>query len=345
MTEMKSVHNISCILTIAAKLLAVALLLSLCSCHRRPLVDPEGSVKLRVKLNVDHIQNVTCDIYNSELPVPDINPDMMHVLLYNDEDSKIVNELYVSKKEVDEDGSTVFTSELHTLPGKYWLLAYNFGTEAAVVDGWETPATAIAHSTVVPERVSKLYHSKASDNEQVIYDPEHIMVASRPVEIPYHDDEYIVEAEALTIVESWYVQIKVDGLQWVTSAQAFLSGMVSANYIAENRRVDNPQVAVWFPMVKSTDKDEDVICAIFNTFGRVEDSENALNITFNLKTVDGKTELREFDISSLFGTENAIKHHWLLLDEVIEIDEPDKKGGGFDPAVDDWEEEHRDIVI
>ena len=345
MTEMKIVHNISCILTIAAKLLAVSLVMSLCACHRRPLVDPENSVRLRVKIDTDNIHNVTCDIYNPALPLQDIDPDMMHVLLYDGENSRIVSELYVSGKESGEDGKTVFKSDLHVAPGKYWLLAYNFGTEAAVVSGLGSPATAILHSTQVPERVSKLYHSKANDNEQVIYEPEHLMVASEPVYIPYHDEVYTVEAQASTVVESWYVQIKVDGLQWVTGAQAFLSGMVSANYIAENRRVDNPQVAVWFPMIKSTDKGEDVICAVFNTFGRVEDSENALNITFNLKTVDGKTELREFDISRLFGTENAVKHHWLLLDEVIEIDEPDKKGGGFDPAVDDWEEEHRDIVI
>lgn len=347
MTEMKSVHNISCILTIAAKLLAVALLLSLCSCHRRPLVDPENNIRLRVKIDIDNLKNVTCDIYNPQIPVPDTDPEMMHFILYDDDNSKIVTEMYMADKSVAEDGRTLFKSILQVAPGKYWLLAYNFGTEAAVVDNWYSPATALAHSTVVPERVSKLYAaSKAGEDQSVIYEPEHIMVASELVDIPYHDDVYTIETVATPVVESWYVQIRVDGLQWVTGAQAFLSGMVSANYIAENRRVDNSPVAVWFPMVKSTDKGEDVICAVFNTFGHIEDSRNDLNVTFNLKTVDGKTQMHQFDISRLFETENAIKHHWLLLDNVIKIEEPsDVKGGGFDPIVGDWDEEHRDIVI
>ena len=54
--------------------------------------------------------------------------------------------------------------------------------------------------------------------------------------------------------------------------------------------------------------------------------------------------MRTFDISGLFETENAIRHHWLLLDETIKIDPP-PTGGGFDPKVDDWDEEHHDVII
>ncbi len=331
----------------AVKFIAALAVALLCGCERRPLVDPADGVRLRLRINVDDIQNVTCDIYNPELPKPDTDPEMMHVLLYDEADSRIVTELYVSDKELNDEGQSVFKSILHVSPGRYWLLAYNFGTEAAVVDDWHTPATAKAHSTMVPERLSKMYvSSKAGEAGSVIYEPEHILVSSELVDIPYHDDVYTVETEATSVVESWYVQIKVDGLQWVSSAQAFLSGMVSANYIAENRRVTDPQVAVWFPMVKSNDKGETVICAVFNTFGRIGDSRNDLSITFNLKTVDGKMQTHQFDISHLFETEDAIKHHWLLLDNKIIIEEPsDVKGGGFDPIVDDWEEEHRDIII
>ena len=337
---------ISDVFAAAAWLMAVTAVLMLSSCHRRPLVDPENNIRVRVKINVDDIQNVTCDIYNPQIPVPDTDPEMMHFLLYDYESSKIVTETYMVDKGVAEDDRTLFRSILQVAPGRYWLLAYNFGTEAAMVDQWDSPATAIAHSTPVPERLSKMYVSKVGETGPVIYNPEHILVSSEPVEIPYHDDVYTVETEAVSVVESWYVQIRVDGLQWVSSAQAFLSGMASANYIAENRRVESPQVAVYFRMVKSTDKGETVICAVFNTFGHIEDARSDLNVTFSLMTVDGKTQMHQFDISHLFETENAIKHHWLLLDEVIKIDEPsDVKGGGFDPTVGDWEEEHRDIVI
>lgn len=333
-------------LVLTAKLLAVTAVLSVCSCVRRPLLDPENWLQLRLEVSVENVQNVTCDIYNPEIPLPDVDPEMMHVILYDEEGKQIVTELYATNKSVNDEGKPVFRSNLQVAPGRYQFLAYNFGTEAAVVENWRTPATAIVHSTEVPERISKKFVMKSGVEDPVIYEPEHIMVSSETVEIPYHTDVYTIETEAAPIVESWYVQIRVGGLQWVKDAQAFLSGMASANYIAENRRVTDPQATVWFPMVKSTDKGETVICAIFNTFGHIDRSRNDLSITFNLNTVDGKSEVREFNISQLFETENAVKHHWLLLDEVIQITEPsDIKGGGFDPVVGDWEEEHRDIVI
>lgn len=87
-----------------------------------------------------------------------------------------------------------------------------------------------------------------------------------------------------------------------------------------------------------------MICTVFDTFGRIDRSTNNLEVTFNIQTMDGKTVVRTFDISGLFETENAIRHHWLLLDETIKIDPP-QTGGGFDPKVDDWDEEHHDVII
>lgn len=335
----------------AMKMAAALTAVLLCGCERRMLYDPEYGTKLRVEIDVENIRNVTCDVYNPNIPLPEIETEMMHVMLYDEEGRHVVTELYVSDKEVNGEGRTVFKSIMNVLPGKYRLLSYNFGTEAAVVEDWHEADKAYVHSSPVPEKLSMMYRkhsSKAPDDEMeaVVYEPEHLMVASDYVDIPYHSEVYTIEADATTVVETWYIQIRVDGLKYVNSAQAFLSGMVSANYIASDRRVTDPQVTVWFPMVKSTDNDKDVICAVFNTFGRVDGSVNDLRITFGINTVDGKTTMKEFDISDLFGTENAKLHHWLLLDETIEVEEPEiEGGGGFDPSVGDWEEEEKEIII
>lgn len=100
-------------------------------------------------------------------------------------------------------------------------------------------------------------------------------------------------------------------------------------------------------MQKSDDKGEPVICAIFNTFGHPDGSDNKLEVTFDIITKDGKSVQRSFDISSLFLTDDAVRHHWLLLDETITIDPPTPSGGsgGFEPSVDDWEDEHHDIIL
>ena len=126
--------------------------------------------------------------------------------------------------------------------------------------------------------------------------------------------------------------------------RAVLSGMVGSNLIATNTRVTEPEAAIWFNLQKSDDKGVPVICTVFDTFGRIDRSTNNLEVTFNIQTTDGKTVVRTFNISDLFETENAIRHHWLLLDETIKIDPP-QTGGGFDPKVDDWDEEHHDVII
>lgn len=335
----------------AMKMAAALTTLILYGCERRILYDPEYGTRLRVEIDVENIRNVTCDVYNPDIPRPDVEPEMMHVMLYDEEGRHVVTELYVSEKEVNEAGRTVFKSVVNVPPGKYRLLSYNFGTEAAVVEDWHEADKAYVHSSPVPEKLSMMYRkhsSKAPEDEMetVVYEPEHLMVASDELDIPYHSDVYTIETSATTVVETWYIQIRVDGMQYVNGAQAFLSGMVSANYIAADRRVTEPQVTVWFPMLKSTDDGRDVICAVFNTFGRVDGSVNDLRITFGIKTVDGKTMMKEFDISDLFGTENAKLHHWLLLDETIEVEKPEiEGGGGFDPSVGDWEEEEKEIII
>jgi hypothetical protein len=121
--------------------------------------------------------------------------------------------------------------------------------------------------------------------------------------------------------------------------------MVNGNMISSNTKSVEPQATIWFDMEKSDDKGEPVICTIFNTFGRIEDSENELEVTFDLKTHDGRTIQKSFDLSELFLSPDCVNHHWLLLEETITIEPPQVEGGGFAPEVNDWEEEHRDLYI
>ena len=90
-----------------------------------------------------------------------------------------------------------------------------------------------------------------------------------------------------------------------------------------------------------------VICNVFSTFGRIENSRNELLVTFDIKTIDGRIVQKEFDISDLFLSEECIKHHWLLLEETITIDPPEisSSGGGFAPEVEDWENENYDVEL
>ena len=331
----------------AAPVLPLLLAAVLAGCHRRPLEDMDYNTRLKVKINVEAISNVTCDIYNDKIPVPEIQLDVMHAVLFEEGSGQVAAETYLTAKETGEDGKTEFTGDLSVAPGTYSLYAYNFGTEATLIEEPYRWGSVRAYALDVPSRISSTYATRVPAGETITYSPDHLLVGSTPQEtIPYHTGVYTVCVEARPVVESYYLQIKVDGLQYVNSATAVLSGMSSANYITLGDRVDIPTSTVYFGMTKSDDKGVPVICAIFNTFGRPDGSDNNLEVTFDIVTRSGKTLQRTFDISDLFLSENCVRHHWLLLDETITVDPPEPdKGGGFDPKVDDWEDEHHDIIL
>jgi hypothetical protein len=47
-------------------------ILVLSSCERRPLVDLGHRTNINVRVNIDAISNVTCDIYNDKIAIPEI---------------------------------------------------------------------------------------------------------------------------------------------------------------------------------------------------------------------------------------------------------------------------------
>lgn len=111
------------------------------------------------------------------------------------------------------------------------------------------------------------------------------------------------------MVESWYLQIKVDSLQYVSGAQALLRGMVGSNFIATDTRVNVPETSLWFKMVKSDDNSTPVICAVFNTFGHIEGSVNDLEVTFDLTRTDGKVS----GTPSIFQTCSGVTMPYFII--------------------------------
>lgn len=330
-------------------------ILSLCilvlsSCERRPLVDLGHRTNINVRVNIDAISNVTCDIYNDKIAIPEIKPIAMHVLFFDEDTKEVAAESFISDISYDEDGTRMISGNISIMPGDYKMLVYDFGTESTIVEGYYKWDDCLAYTNEISPAIKRSLiskvNNKALEEAHVIYEPDHLVVAAKEHEyIPYHHDVHTVEAEALSVVESYYLQIKVVGLEYVSSAQAILSGMVNGNMISSNTKIVEPQATIWFDMEKSDDKGEPVICTIFNTFGRIEDSQNELEVTFDLKTHDGRTIQKSFDLSELFLSPDCVNHHWLLLEETITVEPPQVEGGGFAPEVNDWEEEHRDLYI
>ena len=329
-----------------AVLAAACVLVSSVSCHRRPLEDPDLRTAVKIIIDTDGIRNVTCDVYNPDIPLQKIEPTVMHVLFYDAATDKVVSENFLTGVSTDESGRRVISGEVQLVPGEYRMLAYDFGTEDALVKDWYLWGQTLAYTEQVPSNVLTRFATKTGDTPNIIKEPEHLEVARKELEvIPYHDDVWTVEAEARSVVESWYIQVHVDGVQWVNSAQAVLSGMASGNRIMQDLRVTDPEASSWFQLKKSKDAGRDVVCTVFNTFGHIDGATDHLEITFDVSTVDRKIIRKTFDITDLFKSENAVKHNWLLIDETIKVEPPSSSGGAFDPKIDDWDEVHKEIDI
>jgi hypothetical protein len=88
---------------------------------------------------------------------------------------------------------------------------------------------------------------------------------------------------------------------------------------------------------------------VFNTFGKIEDATSNLYVTFNVIDTSGKIQKKEVNLDQIFKTEDAIKRHWLLVDETWTLENPEQPpvnpGGGFQPVVDEWEHEEGNITL
>ena len=331
-------------------LIITTLLLTLASCVRRPLEDPDFSTRIDVKVDITAVANVTCDIYNEKIPIPAIESEVMRVLFFDQYRDKLLGESFISDISTDpETGAMSIHGDISILPGTYRMMIYTFGTESTLISDYDSWESGRAYTDPLSEAALRALSLKSSDDQRICYQPDHLLVASSSEEtIPYHAGVYTIKAKAASIVQTYYLQVKVDGLEYVSSAMATLSSMAPSATLSTGKMDTENPVTIYIPLQKSDDEGEPIICNTFNTFGRIPESTNELKVTFDIKTVDGRIITRDFDISDLFLSEACLEHHWLLLEEHIEVPPPESPGpggGGFDPSVDDWENESHEIIL
>ena len=114
-------------------------------CHRRPLEDPEYLTKVNVEVNIDNIQNVTCDIYNPKVQAPVIEPEMMHVIFFDKKDN-VAAETFITDVTTAENGRRVISGEFSIIPGRYKMLIYDYGTDDTLVKDYHSWDRACAYT-------------------------------------------------------------------------------------------------------------------------------------------------------------------------------------------------------
>jgi hypothetical protein len=324
-------------------------LMAVVACERRPLFDPNETAMLKIRLVTEGIHNVTCDIYNPNVEVPHITSDMLRVLIYDPSGAPILSQGFISQKRIDENNYEVFSGPLALSAGEYRMLGYNFDVDYIRIRKESDYNTIEASTLEVPRTFYSRFGSRAEDLGIICYAPEHLMVARAPkIVVQPQTQARTIELDAHTIVDTYYIQIRIKGAHNMAqnaSCQAVLTGVAQSNCFGPNLRNYDEPASLYFEMKRNTDpntpegENADVLCAVFNTFGKIPDAESRLVVTLSILTRDGQTHQKEIDLTTVFQTEDARERHWLLIDQEWEIPAPVVSGGGgFAPDVEDWED-------
>ncbi len=324
------------------------LLLASCdaSIHEYPS-QGNDEIEVRVVLKTDGVSNVSCDIYNVVQLKPAMTSEMLRVLFYAPESGRMVAQCFISQKMLTSEGDELIYGRTYLPPGDYIMLAYNFDTETVRVEHENAISEINAFTPEVSGNLGTLPDGNVDG--RVFRQPEHLFVARQHIRIVEDSRLQVIEAEARTVVDTYYLQIRVRGLKYVSKAKATLSGMSPSNRFGDNER-STDEAKILFDLLGGTDpriedENQDVLCTLFNTFGKIETKTSNLTVRFEVITHDGKQCVKTLNIDSVFLTEDARERHWLLIDEVLNIPEPQHLEGGFVPGVTDWDEIHENIEL
>ena len=353
--------------TIMRLMLSLSLILILGSCERRPLVDGTEQIDIRVVLNVRAVLNVTTSVYNERIPIPKISPSVIRVMFYDVTTGELVTQAFISNQGVNEDGELCITGNIKVPAGHYNMVCYNFDTPSVLVNGEDNIKTINAYTSEISQYHYSRFLSSRGDNSneilpRIYYEPDHLVVAREDdIIIPKHSETITIHTEASTIIDTYYIQVRLVNGQYASDATAVLTDLSPSNKFAIDERKFDEYSATFFEMHRSVDTriraaNQDVLCATFNTFGKRPDDiapsvESKLYVTFNVTTVDGRQVEMTVDMDEIFRTPDAIERHWLLIDKDFVIPEPDipdqpnGDGGMFDPDVEKWDEQEGNIEI
>ena len=341
---------------VSRHILAALLLLTVTACQRRPLEMSSVSINLNLRIKL----NVQVNGQYQELP----EPEMMRVMFFNPETDNLITESYLPAK----------GGRITLPPGKYKYIGYNFDTESTLLRNDRNFHSIEAYTNEVPKSLKasminailygKKTNTKADDDETewaeaveqmeenpVVYEPDHLFVSRKDVEILNIDGDQTIEADAETIIETWKITLRIKNAKYIASAKALITGQIASNFIGlpkEDGKTDT-DVTLLFDMKAGSDSDDnDFLEGQFNTFGKNPAVESRLWLTIIIKTTGGETLEWHQDITEEYTTDMAHEEQIIQLEDEIEVPEPanpEGGGGGFQPGVDDWNEENVPIDI
>ena len=333
------------------------------SCEHRELSDPNTGHYLRVYLD-EEIKNVTCGFYDESLKHPEYKrPYVMRVVLADPASGRVVSERYFQSQGEDEWGYYI-DGHIGAEPGTYNLLVYNFGSAVTQIRNEQNFYDMQAYTNPISDYYLQYLPSSRQEikDEDIMYEPEHLFhEVGEPIVIPKTNKVDTLKNasgewfKAHSVVKSYYLQLRIKGIEWVTSAASLLSGMARSTVLHKHDGMvtENP-VNLFFTMdytgkqaVRDGSGSTAILYATFSTFGKVPDVDSELTLNFEFMRKDGTSQVEKLDITDEFYTELAKEKQWILLEHEIVITPPEGAiaGGGMTPGVDKWEDIESDVQL
>ena len=336
-------------------ILILAVLTILTGCKRRELEYGSVNLNLRLKINL----NVHVNGQIKEQPTP----EMMRVMFFDPDTYDLVTESYLPPT----------GGRISLPPGKYKFIGYNFDTEATLlrndrnyysIEAYTNEVSSAMKSSILNAIRYGRSATKTADADAwetaltkvqesaIIYEPDHLFVSHQDIEVFNVQEDQTIEADAETIIETWKISVRIKNEQYMASARALLTGQIASNFIGlpkEQGKTDTDVVLMFDMNADPDSEDKDMVVGQFNTFGKNPNVESRLWLTIIIKTVGGETVEWHRDITDEFFMDEAVEQNTINIVEEIEIPKPENPGGtgggGFQPGVDDWDEENVPINI
>ena len=321
-------------------LILIAALLLVPSCKRMPLYNKEANIDLELELDLDLELELDLDIdVDIELEAATIKvPEYLKTNFF----SPATGNLQYSQFVGPEGG------QLSLGPGRYIMLIYSFGTEYVQVRGENNLNTIEAFTSDITaskmKTLEKFYKNNTKADElqdPIIYAPDHLLVTVQEVEIPEFSgvsQTITISSQVKTIVDTYIFEVHtVVGAEYIESAEAFVTNQASSSFFGRGE-VNPTPATICFPV--GVDKEKGCLYTVFNTFGKLPGESDAF-----LHILVRDTGGNEYEFSTDITDQFEKPDNHIIIEEPVDIPEPESNAGGIAPTVDPWNEEKVDVPI
>lgn len=222
--------------------------------------------------------------------------------------------------------------------GRYDMLLYNNDTEGIIFENMDAIDETVATTRA---RVRSAYYLNEYPEEVTVNAPGILFAAFMPekeLEMPKDGETVYKKIDVELIPRTWTYLIRYEfasGLEYVSEAQAYLSGMARGVFLKDGLTHSGQSVTLLLDCSKRDYGVETIVRSFGHSGGNVTNK-----LVLEMKLMSGKVKMVEFDVSDQLRRQpcgGVVVVKGIIVTQE-EGQRPDGPGSGFDGDVNDWEE-------